>query len=105
MTEENKNQGGELHGEVPAKGIIEKKKHKSIGKKIVWVIISLIALVLIVQVAVADRYSAQVLVIEGEKKVGVNPTTEKLDFGDLSADTSATRFVTLTAGGSDTSSM
>ena len=50
----------------------------------------------------ADKYKAQVLVIEGEKKVGVNPTEESLDFGDLSADTSATRYIKLNAGGMST---
>ena len=77
----------------------DSKKCKKTFKKIMWIIVAVLAFVIIVQVAVADKYSAQVLVIEGEKKVGVNPTDEKLDFGDLSADTSATRYVTLSAGG------
>jgi len=77
-------------------------KKRSIGKKIFWGIIALIILLLIVQIIIADKYKAQVLVIEGEKKVGVNPTTEKLDFGDLSADTSQTRYITLNAAGMNT---
>jgi hypothetical protein len=80
----------------------EEKKKMGIGKKITWIVIAIILFIVIVQIAVADRYEAQVLVIEGEKKVGVNPTAEKLDFGDLSADTSATRYVTLNAGGMNT---
>ena len=80
----------------------EIKQSRGWAKKIIWAIVALIVFVLIVQIAVADKYSAQVIVIEGEKKVGVNPTTEKLDFGDLSADTSATRYVTLNAGGMNT---
>ena len=85
----------------------ENKKEKKcckrrICKKVMWIIIGILVFVIIVQIAVADKYKAQVLVIEGEKKVGVNPTTEKLDFGDLSADTSAVRYVTLNAGGIDT---
>ncbi len=71
-------------------------------KKIIWGIVILILFVVAIQIAVADKYSAQVLVIAGEKKVGVNPTAEKLDFGDLSADTTATRYVTLNASGLDT---
>ncbi len=67
-----------------------------------WVIIAIILFIAIVQIVVADKYTAQVAVIEGEKKVGVNPTTEKLDFGDLSADTSATRYISLKAGGAST---
>ena len=76
-----------------------KKPKKITLKKVIWAVVAVLAFVVIVQVAVADKYSAQILVIEGEKKVGVNPTDEKLDFGDLSADTSATRYVTLSAGG------
>src|SRR3989344_1553727 len=41
----------------------------------------------------ANKYTAQVLAIEGAGKVGVNPTTERLDFGDLSPGTSAGRRV------------
>ena len=71
-------------------------------KKIGWGIAALVLTVGLVQVLVADKYQAQVLVIEGKGKVGVNPTAEKLDFGDLSGDTSAARYITLNAGGMDT---
>jgi amino acid transporter len=73
-----------------------------VGRKIIMGIIVLILIVIAIQVVIADKYRAQVLVIEGEKKVGVNPTTEMLDFGDLSGDTSATRLITMKAGGMDT---
>jgi hypothetical protein len=43
----------------------------------------------------ANKYAAQVRAIEGEGKVGVNPTTERLDFGDLSRGTSAVRTVSI----------
>ena len=46
----------------------------------------------------ANKYRAEVRVIEGEGKVGVNPTTERLDFGDLSRGTTAVRRVTLENG-------
>jgi hypothetical protein len=46
----------------------------------------------------ANKYRAQVQVIEGEGKVGVNPTTESLDFGDLSRGTSAVRRVSVSNG-------
>ncbi len=72
---------------------------KPLWKKIVWGIVILILLVVVVQVVLAQKYKATVLVIEGEKKVGVNPTSESLDFGDLSHDTSAVRTVTLKSGG------
>lgn len=52
-----------------------------------------------VQIMAAERYSAVVNVIEGVDKVGVNPSAERLDFGDLSRDTGASRFVTLKNNG------
>ena len=76
-------------------------EHKTL-RKIGWGIVALIMMIAVVQMAVADKYQAQVLAIEGEGKVGVNPTTEKLDFGDLSGDTSAARYITLNASGMDT---
>ena len=79
-----------------------KKPIKITLKKIVWGIVIVLVFVVAVQIVVAEKYKAQVLVIEGEKTVGVNPTDEKLDFGDLSGDTSAIRYVTLKAGGIDT---
>lgn len=41
----------------------------------------------------ANKYAAQVRVVEGEGKIGVNPTTEMLDFGDLSRGTATVRTV------------
>jgi hypothetical protein len=43
----------------------------------------------------ANKYAMQVRVIEGQGKIGLNPTTERLDFGDLSPGASATRLVTI----------
>ncbi|MEK7630862.1 MAG: hypothetical protein AAB417_02450 [Patescibacteria group bacterium] len=43
----------------------------------------------------ANKYQAEVRVIEGQGRVGVNPTTEKLDFGDLSQGTRSARTVTI----------
>lgn len=71
-------------------------------KKIIWGIIGVLVFIVVVQIAVADKYKAQVLVIEGEKKVGVNPTTESLDFGDLTGGASAVRYINLNAGGINT---
>ena len=81
--------------------IVEEKKTNWL-KMVGYGLIVLVVLIIIVQISIADKYRAQVLVIAGEKKVGVNPTTERLDFGDLTGDTSATRMVTLKAGGMDT---
>ena len=71
-------------------------------KMVGWGLVVLIIVIAGMQVAIADKYKAQVAVIAGEKKVGVNPTTAMLDFGDLSGDTSATRLVTMKASGMDT---
>lgn len=43
----------------------------------------------------ANKYQALVHVVEGEGRVGVNPTAERLDFGDLSRGTAAVRTVTI----------
>lgn len=43
----------------------------------------------------ANKYPAMVRVVEGEGKIGVNPTDKVLDFGDLSRGTSAVRRVEL----------
>lgn len=68
-------------------------------KKIVYIIIGIIVFVLVVQVVVADKYKATVQVIEGENIMGVNPLTDKLDFGDLSRETTAIRYVSLENNG------
>jgi hypothetical protein len=75
------------------------KKKMGVGKIILWVVVVLIVLVAAVQIVNADKYKATVLPIEGDKKVGVNPTDQALDFGDLSGDTSASRYVTLKSSG------
>ncbi|MEK9150907.1 MAG: hypothetical protein AAB411_02375, partial [Patescibacteria group bacterium] len=41
----------------------------------------------------ANKFKATVHVVEGESVIGLNPTTERLDFGDLSRGTSAVRRV------------
>lgn len=46
----------------------------------------------------ANKYKAQVRVVPGEGVVGVNPTSESLDFGDLSRGGRAVRRVTVDNG-------
>lgn len=46
----------------------------------------------------ANKYRMQVLVIEGDGVVGVNPTSELLDFGDMSLGTESVRTVTMKNG-------
>lgn len=74
------------------------KEKMTRGEKIAaWIMLILFLLVFYITLD-ANKYAAQVRVIEGEGKVGVNPTTEKLDFGDLSRGTSAVRTVTVKNG-------
>ena|SRR3989344_7498566 len=65
---------------------------------VVWIIITLIVIFFVVQYLNAARYDALVQVVEGEQ-IGVNPTGERLDFGDLPRDKSAVRAVTLASSG------
>lgn len=68
-------------------------------KKILIVVGAILALVVVVQIVNAAKYRMIVNVIEGENIMGVNPTAEKLDFGDLSRNNGMTRYVTLQSGG------
>lgn len=71
------------------------KKKISRGKLIGLIVVLVIVWFGAIQIMAAERYSAVVNVIEGENKLGINPSTEMLDFGDLSRDTGASRFITL----------
>ncbi|OGZ45273.1 MAG: hypothetical protein A3C84_03010 [Candidatus Ryanbacteria bacterium RIFCSPHIGHO2_02_FULL_48_12] len=65
------------------------------GEKI-WSIVFFILFLFVFYVTLdANKYQALVQVVEGEGRVGVNPTDEKLDFGDLSRGTAAVRTVTI----------
>src|SRR3989338_7511407 len=68
------------------------------GEKILAVVLGVIFLLLFYVTLDANKYRATVRVIDGEGKVGVNPTTEVLDFGDLSPGTSAVRRVDIQNG-------
>ena len=67
-------------------------------EKIVFGIILLMLLFLFYVALDANKYRATVRVIEGEGKVGVNPTTSSLDFGDLSRGTTSVRRVDIQNG-------
>ncbi len=64
-------------------------------KKIIYFILLFIFLFAFYVSIDANKYQAMVRVIDGEGKVGINPTDQALDFGDLSRGTSAVRKVTL----------
>ena len=68
------------------------------GEKILAIVLAVIFLFIFYIALDANKYQATVLVIEGEGRVGVNPTTERLDFGDLSPGTSAVRRVDIENG-------
>lgn len=63
------------------------------SEKVIGIIFLIIFLAVFYIMLDANKYRAEVRVIEGEGRVGVNPTTESLDFGDLSRGTSAVRRV------------
>jgi hypothetical protein len=69
-------------------------------KIILWVIAGLLALFLAVQIINTAKYSMVVQVVEGENVAGLNPTTERLDFGDLSRNNRLTRHVAMRNSGS-----
>ncbi len=64
-------------------------------EKIVGVVLIIIFLLVFYITLDANKFKATVHVVEGESVIGLNPTTEKLDFGDLSRGTSAVRRVEL----------
>ncbi len=66
--------------------------------KVIGVILIICFLFVFYVVLDANKYRMQVLVIEGEGKVGVNPTSELLDFGDMSRGTESVRTVTMKNG-------
>ena len=79
-----------------------RKKKWTIGKTLKAVVL-FVALVFIWIVAVqyfaADKYSMIVKVQEEGKGIGVNPTAEELDFGDVPKGDNLMRFVTIENGG------
>lgn len=72
---------------------------RSVIKIAAWVVVVVLLSLVLSQYFNAARYEALVQVKEGNT-VGVNPTGERLDFGDLPRDKSAIRHVTLENKGS-----
>jgi len=69
-------------------------KKRSKLKLVLWAILALVIILLLVQYTNAAKYEALVQVID-EDRIGVNPTSERLDFGDLPKDKDAIRTVSL----------
>ena len=66
--------------------------------KVVLIVFGLVFLFVFYITLDANKYPALVRVVEGEGKVGVNPTDLALDFGDLARGTSAVRRVDIQNG-------
>ena len=81
--------------EVKPKDDIRPKKKMSKGKIVGWVIVLIIIWLVAIQIMAAERYDMQVQVKEEENILGINPTEVSLDFGDLSRNVGATRFVAM----------
>ena len=81
--------------------IIQKKKMtpKKFLKMTALFIVFLIAWFAAVQYIAADKYEAVVKVMEEGGKIGVNPMTERLDYGDLPKGNASTRFITIENNG------
>lgn len=70
-----------------------------IVKKIVLGLAGLVLLLAVVQIINAEKYQAVVRMVAEAGQIGVNPTTEVLDFGDLSKNATAARFINVTNEG------
>ena len=77
--------------------VVPKKAFSRIQKILLCIFVVIFLFVFYI-VLDANKYSAEVNVIAGEGKVGVNPTTESLDFGDMSPGTTAVRRVDIKNG-------
>ena len=80
---------------------IQRKKitPKKFLKIVVLFAMFVVAWFVIVQYMAADKYEAVVKVVEEGGKIGVNPMTERLDYGDLPKGNASTRFVTIENNG------
>ena len=100
---DQENEANKEQTELKSKGLEKIQKKKMTPKKfikcIILFIIFLIAWFAIVQYMAADKYEAVVKVMEEGGKIGVNPMTERLDYGDLPKGNASTRFVTIENNG------
>ena len=72
---------------------------KTVLKMIALFIVFIVVWFAVVQYIAADKYEAVVKVVEEGGKIGVNPMTERLDYGDLPKGNASTRFVTIENSG------
>lgn len=78
--------------------VMAQENRLKIVKIIIWIIVVVIGILLVIQYINAAKYAALVQVIK-EDRIGVNPTGDALDFGDLPRNRSAVRTVTLKSDG------
>ncbi|MFC1629654.1 hypothetical protein ACFL11_00270 [Patescibacteria group bacterium] len=76
-----------------------KIKNMSRIKKILIIIAVIFLIIVAVQIINTAKYRMVVNVVEGKNVMGLNPLTDKLDFGDLSKNNGMTRYVALKSGG------
>jgi len=89
----------ETHPNPSQEGNKKKMTPKKFLKMTVLFIVFLVAWFALVQYMAADKYEAVVKVVEEGGKIGVNPMTERLDYGDLPKGNASTRFITIENGG------
>lgn len=70
-------------------------------KTVLLVIVCILILFIVFQIVTADKYHAVVNVKEQPKTMGLNPTNENLDFGDLSREMKAARYIILKNNGAN----
>lgn len=101
-TEESR--GSLVNSKKIPRGMKKIQKNKMMPKRLlkmaVLFIVFLLAWFVIVQYIAADKYEAVVRVVEEGGKIGVNPLTDRLDYGDLPKGNASTRFVTIENNGS-----
>lgn len=72
---------------------------KSLIKKIILAAAAMILLFAAIEVINASKHQMVVNVKEGENIMGINPSADSLDFGDLSRDNGMTRYINFKNGG------
>lgn len=76
------------------------------GWQIAVVIIVFILVVLAgVLIPFTTSYSSQVIAVEAGGSIGINPSTDRIDFGDMPSGTSVAKAVTLESGGDSSASI
>jgi len=68
-------------------------------KKIFTVLLGIAVLIIAVEFVNAAKYAATVNVVEGSNVMGINPMTDKLDFGDISRNNGMARYIDVASAG------